>query len=175
MRRTLIIVASIGLGSAAHAQTTTNCTTFGSTVRCSTTPDAAAQTQQNMNNAFSNFGAAIAARRERKRQEREAAEAAAIESATAAEAAATQAATDAAIRAAGEADTATHLPPPTGEQPALLACTMGGSPVSLALYEKHNRVDDTAGGITETRPANFSTASATWVTPLIRFSLSRVD
>lgn len=164
MRKIMVFAAAVCFGGAASAQTTTNCNSYGSTVRCTTSPDAAWQNQQNLNQAASNLGAAIAARRDRKRQER-----------AVAEAAAAQAATEAAIRVADAADIATQLPLPTDEQPILLACTMNGGAVSLALFERHNRVDVTVGSKTKTRPANFSTAAVTWVTPLLRFSLNRLD
>ena len=117
-----------------------------------------------MSNAFSNLGAAIAASRERKRQEKATAEAAAV-----------QAATAAAVKAAFDADTAVLLPPPSDEQPILLACTVNGNPASLALYEKHGRVDSTTGGVTKTRAAKFTTAAVTWVSPLFQSTLNRSD
>ena len=122
------------------------------------------QNQQNMNQAFANIGAAIAARRERKLQEK-----------AAVDAAAAQAAMAAAVKAAFEADTAPELPPPADERPVLLACTVNGGASSFSLYEKHGRVDTTTNGVTRTRAASFSTEAVTWVSPLIRSSLNRLD
>jgi len=174
MRKIMVFGTALCLGGAAHAQSTTNCNTFGSTVRCTTTPDVGWQNQQNLNQAAANFGAAIAARRERKRQERALAETAAAQAATQAAAAAAETARQAAITAAENADTAVQLPTPS-EEPVLLACKVEGYAVSLALYEKHNRVDETIDGISKSRVATFSTAAVTWLSPLVRSSLSRLD
>ena len=88
----------------------------------------------------------MAERRERKRRDQEA-ETAAI----------AEADVQAAIKVAFEADLAIKLPEPTDEKPVLLACTVaGGPPSSLALYEKHGRLDTTVAGITRTRQAAFS-------------------
>ena len=175
MRKIVIFAVAGFVGSAAHGQSTTNCTTFGSTVRCSTTPDTTWQNQQMLNQGAANLGAAIAARRERKHQERADAEAANARANVAAHAAAAEAAKSAAISAAWESDKAVELPAPPAEQPVFLACTMPGPPISVALYEKHNRVDETVKGVTKTRSAKFSTAAVAWETPLMRFSLNRVD
>lgn len=162
--RNIIVIAVAFLAGTAGAQTTTTCIPAGSTVRCTTSPDAAWQNQQYLNQGALSLGRAIAARRERKRQERAIADAAAV-----------RAAGVAAVQAALDADTATLLPPPTDEQPVLLACKLGINSVSLALYEMHSRVDVSAEGGDKTRQANFSTGAVSWVTPLARFTLNRID
>jgi hypothetical protein len=172
MRKLITMIALVVAGSAAHAQTsnsTTNCYGTGYSIQCNTTTHSnpgvdwnafnqqqqqiQQQNQQNMNQAFANLGAAIAARRERKAQEK----------------------TAAAIRAALASDTAPASPAPTDEQPILLACNINNQPASIALYEKHSRVDTTSGGVTKTRAATFTTEAVSWTTPLLRNSLSRVD
>lgn len=179
MRKTLIFAALFFTTAVAYAQTSnTNCYGYGSSVQCTTTSTPGIdwnawsqrqqqiqqQQQQNTNQAFANLGAAIAARSERKRQEKAARAAAAAAAITAA-----------AVKAAIDADRAPAMTPPSDEQPVLLACTIGGSPVSLALYENHGRVDTTSAGVTRTRQAVFTTAAITWTAPLIRSTLSRLD
>lgn len=164
MRKALVFGALICLSGAAHAQSRTSCSAYGSTMNCTTTPDTSWQNQQMMSQGFANLAAGIAARRERKRQEHAAAAAAQAE-----------AVIQAAIARASAADTAGQLPTPTDEQPIQLACIMAGRSMSLALYEKHNRVDSTDGAFTQTRSAIFTTASVNWETPVLRFTLSRLD
>ena len=72
------------------------------------------------------------------------------------------------------AETTGELPPPSDEQPVLLNCTIDGSPATIALYEKHSRVDTTFAGVTNTRTASFSNAAVTWNSPVIRSSLNRL-
>lgn len=154
MRKIIVLTAAICIAGSVHAQSTTNCNAVGSAVRCTTSPDAAWQNQQNLNQAAANLGAAIAARRERKRQER----------------------AEASIKAAEASDTPSQTPPPADETPVVLACTMQGRPISLALYEKNARVDATGpDGIMRTRSASFSSALVTWTSPTARYSLSRLD
>ena len=163
MRKTLAATALLLSGTTAHAQTsntTTNCTGVGYSVQCNTTTT----TEPNWNQIGANLGAAIAARRERKREEK-----------AAQEAASEQAAIMAKINALYAADTATAEPPPTDERPILLACTIEGKEGSMALYEKHNRVDVTSNGVTKTRTAVFTQAAVTWDSALLHSSLSRVD
>jgi hypothetical protein len=151
--------------TAADAQTsTTNCIGGPGMVSCTTNSDA--QQQEQMNQAFRNLGAAIAARRERKRQE-QAAEQARVQ----------QEAVQAAISSALVSDNAPAAPAPVDEQPVLLACIVSnGQPGgSVALYEKHNRADITMSGVTHTRSATFTTDAVTWIDSLFRISLSRVD
>ena len=156
-------------GSVAYGQdSTTNCYSAGYSVQCRTRSNPSEQQQQiqqNLDQAFSNLGTAIAERRERKQRER-AAEQAAI----------AEADNIAAIKAALNADTAAQLPSPTDERPVILACTMNGGPSSsLALYEKHGRVDTTFAGTTRTRQAIYSVEAITWTTPLIQYRLNRLD
>jgi uncharacterized protein YecT (DUF1311 family) len=161
--RKWLILSAIAVPGAAHAQTsTTNCYGFGSSVQCTTTNNA--QQQEQMNQAFRNLGAAIAARRERKQAEKAAQEAQAHLEAV-----------KAAIQRALDSDNAPAAPPPSDEQAVMLVCTINNSPASIALYEKHNRADVTSGGVTHTRMATFTTEAVTWTTPLLRNSLSRVD
>lgn len=163
MRKLLVVVGLVAGASVAHAQTsTTNCYGTAYSVQCTT--NNTAQQQQQMNEAFRNLGAAIAARRERKRQEK-----------AAAEASAQLEAVKAAIQRAIDSDNAPASPPPPDGQPVLLVCTINNAPASIALYEKLNRADVTTGGVTHTRLATFTPEAVTWTTPLLRNSLSRVD
>jgi hypothetical protein len=179
MRKTISILALAFLSTAATAQTsTTNCNSYGSSISCTTQSQPGIdwnawsqqqqaiqrQNQQNINQSFSNLGAAIAAERERRR-EKKAAEATA----------AANAEIEAEIKAAIASDNALAEPPPSDEQPVLLACTINGRPGSIALYEKHGRADTTSNGITRTRSATFTIDTVTWTSPLMRSSLSRLD
>lgn len=184
MLRAFVAVAFLVFATAAKAQqnSTTNCYTIGSNLQCNTQtrPDPAAQSQQvwqqfyqnqqqqqqQMQQNMQNLGAAIAAA-EQRRRERKAADAAAAQ----------QAAIISAANAAVAADTATAEPPPADEQPVLLACTLNGKfGGSLALYEKHNRIDITTDkGVTKTRAAVFTPTAVTWKGPIWDSSLSRLD
>ena len=169
MRNTLIGVATLFVTSAAGAQTTTtNCTTVGYGVQCTsrTQPSiqqSEQQNQENLNRAVQNLGTAIAANRE-KRQVKKAEEAAA----------AAQAEIDAQVQAA-LATEQPAAPAPADESPVLLACTVNSEPFNIALYEKHGRADVTSGGIIRTRAATFNTDSVTWASPVVRSALSRID
>jgi type II secretory pathway pseudopilin PulG len=163
MRRLLIATCLFVGATAANAQTsTTNCSSIGSSISCTT--NNSAQQQEQMNQAFRNLGAAIAARRERKREEK-----------AAEELRAQQEAVKAAVQRAIESDNAPASPPPSDEEPVLLVCTINNNPASIALYEKHNRADVTSSGVTHTRLATFTAEAVTWTTPLLRNTLSRVD
>lgn len=184
MRKALIAATLLLSGTAANAQqnSTTNCYTIGGSLHCNTQtqPDVAAQSQQvwqqfNQNlqqqqqqqqQNMQNLGAAIAVAAERRR-ERQAAE----------QAAAQQAAVIAAANAAVAADTATAEPTPLDEKPVMLVCTISGQmALSLALYEKHNRVDVTSNtGMTKTRAAVFTPAAVTWAGPIWNAALNRFD
>ena len=163
MRRAFTAGLLLVSGAAAQGQSsnsTTNCFGTGYSVQCSTTT---AQ-QPDWNQIGANLGRAIALRRERKREEK------ALK-----EAADQRAAIMAKISALNAADTAPAEPPPADEKPVTLACNIQGTPASLALYEKHSRLDSTANGVTRTRKAAFSESAVTWGTPLLQNSISRVD
>lgn len=166
MRR-VVSIATLGLAaSAAHSQatTSTNCVGAGWSVQCNSTTYDSGQQQQQMNEAFRNLGAAIAARRERKRAEHAAEEARVQEEAI-----------RTAVQSALDSDNAPASPPPTDEKPVLLVCTVNNAPASIALYEKHNRADVTSAGVTRTRMATFTPEAVTWTSPLLRSTLSRMD
>jgi hypothetical protein len=172
----MIALSLLTIAGAAAGQTSnTSCSSYiPNNVQCTTTTNPGVnwgafmqqqqqiqqQQQQNMNQAFSNLGAAIAARQERKRQEKAAA--------------AEQAELDA-IKAAVANDPDLPQPPPADEQPVRLACTANGHTAALALYEKHGRVDVSADGASHTRQATFSADTIAWNTPIARATLSRLD
>ncbi len=169
MRKVLFGLAAAAVTSAAHAQTTTtNCATVGYGVQCtSRTRPSSDQSQQknqeNINRAFQNVGAAIAADREKRRGKKAADSAAAAQSEV-----------DAQVEAALATEQPAS-PPPTDESPALLACTVNNEPFSIALYERHGRADVTSGGVARTRAARFESDSVTWSSPVVRSALSRLD
>jgi len=184
MRKAVVAVASVLVGASVHAQqnSTTNCYAVGNTVQCNTQtqPDYAAQSQQMWQQYYQNqqqqqqqfqqnmqnLGAAMAVAAERRR-ERKAAE----------QEQAHQQAVLAAANAAMAADTATAQPRPPDETPVLLSCTMNGKFAgTMALYEKHSRVDVTTDkGVTKTRSAVFTQTAVTWKGPLWDSRLSRLD
>jgi phage host-nuclease inhibitor protein Gam len=81
----------------------------------------------------------------------------------------------AAANVALASDTAIAEPPPTNEPAVLLACTINNLPQTVALYEKNKRVDVTSDGATKTRNATFTESEISWVSPLLRSSVSRLD
>jgi len=178
MRKRILALVLLPAASVAHAQSnsSTNCYAVGNSLNCHTTTTTVPtidwnawnqqqqqiqqQNQQNMNEAFANLGAAIAARRERKREE---------------EAAAKQQALIDSLKAAIANDPDQLQPPPTDEQPVRLVCNASGHSASLALYEKHGRVDVSADGSSHTRRATFTPDTISWNSPIAHATLNRLD
>lgn len=171
MKLHYILIASgvVTMASSAGAQTVT-CNTYGTMTTCTQSPTfdmhvidqsayapppppPAQQQQVQPDPLLTQLGSAMAARREKKQIEQ------------------TRAAMDAALLA----DPQTQLPVPTDEQPILLTCISNGEASTLALYEKHGRVDSTGpNGKTSTRKATFTNASVSWNTALWQASLNRL-
>lgn len=169
MRKMFAGVAALLFGGGAAAQTTTtNCAGVGYGVQCTsrTQPDARQQqnqNQENMNRAIQNIESIISAGRERRAQQR-ASEAQAAE----------QAEIDAEV-AAANATAKPQLPTPTDELPVILACTVNDQQVTMALYEKHGRVDVTANGSTGSHDAQFKADAVIWTSALANSVLNRFD
>ena len=172
MRNYYVALSSIFVAGAANAQvtTTTNCHSYiPNNVQCtSTTPQTNTvdwgafnrqmqqqqqQTQQNINQGMANLGAAIAANRERKRQRDG----------------------EKAIEVAQANDKDVPQPPPADEAPVRLVCNVQGNSAIVALYEKHSRVDTNLNGSLHSRPAIFTVDTISWVTPIARTSINRLD
>lgn len=182
------------VASSAHPQTqnsTTNCHDVGGYLTCNTTTaapppgidweannrgmeQANQQNLENIGRSMQSLGAAIAAGRENKRRRKEAD---ALQKQSEADQAARMVRNEQMTKAyeIALAQDNVPAPPPPIEKPIVLACQVGDSNTSLALYEKAGRVDVTTEGLTKARAATYTPDAVSWTGPVWRTSVSRVD